>query len=70
MCRGECEWGICDVCGKYSPLERTYFGYDIKCECHSPNHFELVHHCSNCVPVEPEYTKVTMKTSSLKRLEV
>ena len=47
------EFGKCDICGKEDNLERTYFEYDIKCECHSPKHFELVRHCKNCIPSMP-----------------
>lgn len=65
MC-GEIEFGKCQVCGKEAALERMYFRYDIKCECHSPNHFELVCHCSDCTPKEPQYTKVEFKTEDLK----
>ncbi len=35
------EIGICDICKKEAHLQRTYFRYNIKCECHSPYHFEL-----------------------------
>ena len=47
------EFGKCDICGKKGGLERTYFEYDINCECHSPKHFELVVHCKDCVPSIP-----------------
>ena len=47
------EFGKCDICGKEDNLERTYFEYDINCECHSPKHFELVSHCKDCVPSMP-----------------
>lgn len=63
------EMGKCVVCRKDNVvLQRTYFQYDIKCECHSPNHFELVRHCADCVAVEPIETKVFLKTSSLNHL--
>ena len=65
MC-GEIEHGRCDVCGKDEDLIRTYFGYPIKCECHSPNHFELRRHGKDCEPKEPIYTKVEFKTENLK----
>lgn len=58
MC-GEIEYGKCEICGEEAPLERTYFRYDLKCECHSPEHFELVRHCKGCKPVEPRETKVS-----------
>ena len=67
MC-GEIEFGKCDLCPNETQLQRTYFRYDIKCECHSPNHFEIVRHCANCTPKEPTETKITVKTSSLHRI--
>ena len=64
MC-GETEFGKCDICKEDKPLERTYYRYDIKCECHSPYHFELVIHCKDCVPEEPSETKIVLKTKDL-----
>jgi hypothetical protein len=58
---GDIEIGICDICKTESQLGRTYFHYDIKCECHSPNHFELVVHCKNCTPQPPTKTNVTIR---------
>jgi len=55
------EHGECDVCGKSSDLSRMYYHYDIKCECHSPEHFEIVRHCSGCTPVPPAKTTITIK---------
>jgi len=67
---GEIEVGRCDVCGKNKiKLCRRYYRYDIKCECHSPCHFEIVWHCENCVPQEPKETKIFIKTENLKRCE-
>ena len=63
------EFGICDICKETKPLQRTYFKYNIKCECHSPYHFELVYHCSDCQPIEPKETKITLKTSYLKNID-
>jgi hypothetical protein len=65
---GDCEFGKCDICSKENYLQRTYFHYDIKCECHSPKHFELVIHCSNCVPNEPKETKIILKTENLNKI--
>ena len=62
---GNIEYGTCDVCKKDAPLQRKYYHYNIKCECHAPNHFELVKHCADCTPVEPKETKITLKTSNL-----
>lgn len=36
---GASEYGYCNVCAKEGHITRTYFKYDIKCECHSPNHY-------------------------------
>jgi hypothetical protein len=65
---GEVEFGRCDICKEDKPLERTYYHYDIKCECHSPRHFELVRHCKDCVPVEPLETTLTIKIETLRIL--
>lgn len=62
---GEQEQGICNICHKEKILQREYYHYDIKCECHSPKHFECVKYCNNCIPTEPEETKITIKTSQL-----
>lgn len=47
------EWGTCQVCNNEGSLDRTYFKYGIKCECHSPEHFQIVWHCYKCVPEDP-----------------
>lgn len=62
---GDVEFGKCECCGKETSLMRTYFHYDIKCECCSPTHFEFVKHCSDCVPQEPEFTKIKVRTANL-----
>lgn len=62
---GDIEFGKCEVCGKETSLQRSCFYYDIECECHSPYHFEFVKHCRNCIPKEPEITKITIKTANL-----
>ena len=61
---GSIEHGFCECCGKVDFLERTYFYYNIKCDCHSPQHFELTRHCKNCTPIEPKITKIS--SSSIK----
>jgi len=66
---GSYEFGLCQYCKKEKPLQRTYFEYAIKCECHSPNHFELVYHCSDCIPIEPKETKITLRTNYLKNID-
>ena len=65
---GELEFGKCEVCKKESNLQRTYFKYNIKCECHSPIHFELVRHCKDCIAQEPKETKIILKTKMLNKL--
>ena len=60
------EIGKCDICGKTEAVERKYYHYDINCECHSPNHLEMVKYCKDCEPKEPRETKITFKTQDLK----
>ena len=64
---GNIEYSKCEVCGKEAPLQRTYWHYLIKCECHSPSHFEMVRHCSSCVPKEPITTTATMLTNTITK---
>lgn len=55
------EFGKCDICGKETALTRTYFKYRIgSCECcdsklndGTKGHFEVVHHCNECIPHLP-----------------
>jgi hypothetical protein len=65
---GDAEFGTCEMCGKERNLQRTVFRYNIKCECHSPYHFEMVCHCSDCIPEEPEVTKVYLRTKELDHI--
>lgn len=65
---GENEFGKCQICGNEGIIERTYFRYDIKCECHSPHHFEIVFHCKDCIPKEPAETKIIINTKNLCKL--
>lgn len=65
---GEVEYGQCDVCKLEGILTRTYIKYDIKCECCSPNHFELIRHHISCIPEEPQYTRPLIKTENIKKL--
>ena len=62
---GDSEYGVCDICKNERFLNRKYYYYDIECECHSPKHFEIVRHCSSCVPVEPSLTKIELRTDYL-----
>lgn len=64
----ENEFGKCRVCGKEGIIERTYFHYNVECECHSPKHFEIVFHCNTCTPKEPIQTKVLLNTQNLKNM--
>jgi hypothetical protein len=67
---GSAEYGTCDICKKEANIERTYFRYDIKCECHYPSHFEIVYHCKNCIPKEPTITKIELKTENLSKRRI
>jgi len=66
----EFHFGTCDICKKQAPLQRTYFRYDIKCECHTPTHFDIVFHCSECTPKEPRTTEILIETKILKDLVI
>ena len=61
------EFGVCSICRKEKELQRTFYYYDLKCECHSPSHFEIIHHCGDCKPREPVETKLTVKVEPLKK---
>lgn len=67
---GSVEFGRCDICKKEDILQRKYYYYGILCECHSPYHFEIVHHCKDCEPKEPLITNVRLKTTTLKDLAI
>lgn len=60
---GEIEIGKCEICGKRDKvLFREYYYYNIDCECCSGRqHFEIVRHCSNCIPEPPNTIHVHMK---------
>lgn len=66
---GSIEFGACEVCGEEAELQRKYYRYNIKCECHGPQHFELVRHCKNCEPKEPVETKVTFRTELIEKIK-
>ena len=63
---GEIEYGECDICFRTAELNREYYRYNIKCECHSGSHFEIVRYCVSCKPKEPTYTKLNIKTENLR----
>ena len=50
---GSMETGYCEYCGEIGPINRKYYHYGVKCECCSPEHFELIFHCDECEPVDP-----------------
>lgn len=55
---GDIGFGKCDICLKPGELSRKYYYYDIKCECCSGDHFEIVHYCKNCKPKPPDKTTI------------
>ena len=57
---GEVQFGTCDICKKQTIIESKFYHYGFKCDCHSPEHFERVNYCKDCVPKKPSYTKVTL----------
>lgn len=63
----EQEYGICECCYKEAPLTRTYFYYNLPCECCGCTidgkhyHSEMVSHCKDCVPDIPERLHVSMR---------
>ena len=60
---GSIERGKCRICGRIvDGVERKYYYYGLPCECHSPEHVELVYHCHDCTPEEPEETRITLKS--------
>lgn len=61
------EYGICDMCGNKGIIQRRYYHFDIRCECHLPNHFEIVHYCKDCVPIMPPETYITLHDEALDR---
>lgn len=65
---GEVEIGVCEVCGRQNvALNRKYYDYpDVKCTCHSPHHFDLVRYCDRCEPQQPTYTRIEVRTDSLR----
>ena len=52
------EYGICDICGREANLQRKYYHFNIKCECHLPKHSEMIKYCSDCVPLRPAETTI------------
>lgn len=61
---GDIEWGTCPFCGKDSSLERTYFYYNIKCECCGNKngwHFEIIKHCNKCPAPIPTHVHLFIR---------
>ena len=55
------EWGTCEYCNKERGLGRTYFRYDIDCECcNGKQHFEIVYHCGDCEPKDSGIRKIQL----------
>jgi hypothetical protein len=64
----EQESGTCSVCGTNGPIQRTYYYYEIKCDCCvGDKHFEIVYHCGSCVPKPPPRVKVTLEIQPLEK---
>ena len=70
---GAIEFGKCEVCGKETQLERTYFYYPIHCECcgcvdekGQKMHFELVCHCRDCPAPVPSIIHPVLKDTWMK----
>lgn len=50
----EIEVWKCECCGENDvQLQRTYFGYPIKCSSYYLNRFIMVRHCNKCIPEKP-----------------
>ena len=65
---GGIEFGKCEICGKETSLERTYFYFPIHCECCGCKdeygqklHFEMVCHCKDCPAPIPKGIKPLCK---------
>ena len=49
----EHEHGECNFCGELGLIQRTYYYYDVDCECCSGDkHFEIVWNCHQCIPYD------------------
>ena len=64
----EQELAGCQVCGKYGPVLRHYYHYDVYCDCcNGDQHFEYVYHCDGCVPRAP--TKIGIILNPVEAVE-
>lgn len=61
------EYGKCDMCGNIAYLQRKYYNFDIKCECHGDEHFEIVSYCKDCVPIIPPTTEIKLYDEATER---
>ena len=74
MCNGEVLSGTCGRCGKKGTLIRRKRDFPgIKCECHSPNHFDLKLLCEDCnkldnITIFGVRTKIDIGSISGKRV--
>lgn len=58
----EQETGTCSVCGKHAaPVVRTYYRYDIDCDCCNKKHFHIVWHHPHCNPKPPPGIKIFLE---------
>jgi len=49
----ENEYGECTFCKEQGILQRTYYRYDVECECCSGDqHFEIAWNCHECIPYD------------------
>lgn len=63
-------FGTCELCGKETSLDITYFCYNIKCECCSPSHSIRVDHCKDCKPKIPKEVTIVTKHFSGGTIEM
>ena len=70
MC-GEMPFGTCEKCGKNNtPLHIRYRHFwDVRCDCHSPNHFDRMEVCELCDTLEDDELFGPLTTLSTSRLE-
>ena len=55
------ESGKCVYCGEHKILRRTYYRYNVVCDCCSgTSHFEYARHCKDCKPIPFSTIKVTL----------
>jgi hypothetical protein len=62
--------GTCEICKKENvDLYRTHFYYNFKCMCHSPYHFVVIDHCSECNPEEPTVQHICFSKGQIEKME-